>query len=79
MTWPDDGLPRFVVVTVSGWSESVGSTRGQVAPLSAHVLDRAYCDQIVRAFVPNGGLSSRHCLRNAERACERLNAQDDEA
>lgn len=54
MSWPDDSLPRFIVRTVTGYRinpAAVSYSSGhRLAPVSAYVLDRAYCDRVVAAF-----------------------------
>lgn len=61
VSWPDDGLPRFVVADQP----------------YACVLDRAYAWRVVREYVPRGhGQSARSCLAHAEALCASLNLAD---
>jgi hypothetical protein len=84
VSWPADGLPRFVVADVEGLlSQSWGQKKsGGPEHLSAHVLDRAFCHRSVATFrsehtKPNslaGKVALARALAHAK--CAELNATD---
>lgn len=81
MSWPDDLRPRFIVSTLVGFEIRPGSGTGKgglgYPPVSAYVLDRAYCDRVVAVIEPRGkGVRSSQCIGLAEIAAAELNARD---
>lgn len=81
MSWPDDGGPRYVVSSVGGFAIRPGAGRGSgdkaPPPVSAYVMDRAFCYRIVAAFEPaftgRPGKPSAWNLAQAVRVCGDLN------
>lgn len=79
MSWPDDGGPRYVVQTVTGYLIGTASGSAGRPPSCAAVLDRAYCDRVVVEFLPSGGflgISSAECIALAKVAAAELNERD---
>lgn len=90
MSWPDDGLPRFVVASLTGSHIDPRTVShkasGHPLPTSYYVQDRAYCFRVVAAFealplagggaVVKGGTHDERRRRQAEAACAELNARD---
>lgn len=61
MSWPADGLPRFVVTEITGYSiRTLGPSRRETTDVM--VVDRANCHRVVRTFVSaSSTLLSRQC------------------